>query len=120
MSNLEEVFSQCFEIELPCDMGISPIFNVADLYPYQEAETSSTNELDTGQKVEWQKQIPVVPKLEMEKILDTRVLKQTRGQEYYEYLVKWKNQPLEDATWVTVALIQKSGKTMEELMNRSS
>jgi hypothetical protein len=49
----------------------------------------------------------------MERILDTRVLKKTRGQEYYEYLVKWKDHPLEDATWVTIALIQKSGSTIE-------
>ena len=117
---LRNFSANAYEIELPSDMGLSPIFYVADLYPYQEAETSSTSELDTGQKVEWQKQIPVVPKLEMEKILDTRVLKKTRGQEYYEYLIKWKNQPLEDATWVTAALIQKSGRTMEELINRSS
>jgi hypothetical protein len=56
----------------------------------------------------------------MERILDTRVLKKTRGQEYYEYLVKWKDHPVEYATWVTVALIQKSGSTEEELMNMSS
>jgi hypothetical protein len=49
----------------------------------------------------------------MERILDTRVLKKTRGKEYYEYLVKWKDHPLEDATWVTVALIQKSGSTIK-------
>jgi len=41
----------------------------------------------------------------MERILETRVLKKTRGQEYHEYLVKWKNHPVEDATWVTAALI---------------
>ena len=110
------------EIELPDGIGISPVFNVTDLYPCREAEaqTSSTNGLDTRQKVEWEKQIPTVPKLEMERILDTRMLKKTRGQEYYEYLIKRKNQPLEDATWVAAALIQKSGRTVEELMNSRS
>jgi hypothetical protein len=48
------------------------------------------------------------------------VLKKTRRQEYYEYLVKWKDDTLEDATWVTIALIQKSGSIVEELMNTSS
>jgi hypothetical protein len=56
----------------------------------------------------------------MEKILDTRVLKKTRRHEYYEYLIKWKNQPVEDATWMTEAVIQENGSTVEELMNKSS
>ena len=56
----------------------------------------------------------------MERILDIGVLKKMRGQEYYEYLVKWKDHPLEDATWVTAPLIQKSGSTIDELMNMSS
>ena len=82
--------------------------------------TSSTDESDTGQKIAWQKQIPVIQELEMEKILDTRVLKKTRRHEYYEYLIKWQNQPVEDATWMTEADIQKHGSTVEEFMNRSS
>ena len=48
----------------------------------------------------------------MERILDTRVLKKTRGQEYYEYMIKWEDLPLEDATWVTATLIQKIGCTI--------
>jgi hypothetical protein len=27
-----------YEIELPNDVGISPIFNISDLYPYKEDE----------------------------------------------------------------------------------
>jgi hypothetical protein len=119
---LRKFSANAYEIELPDNIGISSIFNVADLYPYQGGETvtSSTNESDTGQKTAWQKQIPVIQKLEMEKILDTRVLKKTRRHEYYEYLIKWKNQPVEDATWMTEAVIQENGSTVEELMNRSS
>ena len=43
-----------YEIELPDDIDISPIFNVTYLYPYREVEakTLSTNGLDTGQKIE--------------------------------------------------------------------
>ena len=47
---LRKFSANAYEIELPDDIGISPIFTVADLYPYREAEakTSSTNGLDTG------------------------------------------------------------------------
>jgi hypothetical protein len=116
---LRKFSANAYEIELPDNIGISPIFNVADLYPYQGGETvtSSTNESYTGQNIAWQKQILVIQKLEMEKILDTRVLKKTRR---HEYLIKWKNQPVEDATWMTEAVIQENGSTVEELMNKSS
>jgi hypothetical protein len=45
----------------------------------------------------------------MECILDRRVNKRTRRKQYYEYLVKWKNHPVEDASWETKAVIQKHG-----------
>jgi hypothetical protein len=45
--------------------------------------------------------------------------KKTRRKEYFEYLVKWKNHPVEDASWETEAEIQKHGQTVQELMDRS-
>jgi hypothetical protein len=55
----------------------------------------------------------------MECILDKRVGKKTRRKEYYEYLVRWNNHPVEDANWESEEMIQKHGQTMQELMDRS-
>jgi hypothetical protein len=85
-----------YEIELPDGIGISLIFNISDLYPYK------AEEIETGNKkpiIQWTKQMPVVEKPQMECILDKRVSKRTRRKEYFEYLVKWKNHPFEDASW---------------------
>jgi hypothetical protein len=79
-------------------------------------------ELDTGTEepvIQWQKQLPVAQKPEMECILDKRIGRKTRRKQYFEYLVKWKNHPVEDASWETEAVIQKHGHTVQELMSRS-
>jgi hypothetical protein len=55
----------------------------------------------------------------MESILDKRVSKRTRIREYFEYLVKWKGHIVEYASWENEAKIQKHGKTMREIMEKS-
>jgi hypothetical protein len=55
----------------------------------------------------------------MECILDKRVGKNTRCKQYFKYLVKWKNHPVEDGSWDTEVVIQKHGQTVQELMDRS-
>ena len=80
-----------YEVELPNDMDISPIFNIADLYEYHESENEVVVPDDYPKK-----QIE-----EIEQILDQRVGNITGGKDCYEYLVKWKNRPVEDATWIS-------------------
>jgi hypothetical protein len=48
----------------------------------------------------------------MESILDKRASKRTRRKEFFEYLVKWKEYPIEYASWENEAKIQKHGQTM--------
>jgi hypothetical protein len=54
----------------------------------------------------------------MECILDKRLGKKTRRKQCFEYLVKWKDHPVEDASWKIEAVILKHGQTVQELMGR--
>jgi hypothetical protein len=113
---LRKFGENAYEIELPDGIEISPIFNVADLYPYRagEAETGTMQPV-----IQWMEQMPVAERPQMECILDKRVGTKTRRKEYYEYLVKWKGHPVEDASWESEAEIQRHGQTVQELMDRS-
>jgi hypothetical protein len=113
---LKKFGENAYELQLPEGIGISPIFNISDLYPYRADKAKA----GTGEPaIEWQKQLPAAQKPQMECILDKRVERKTRRKQYFEYLVKWKNRPMEDASWETEAVIQKHGHSVEELMSRS-
>ena len=90
---LKKIGTNAYEIELPDGIEISPIFNVSYLPPYK---TEADNEQP---EVQWSKRMPVAEEAQMERILDKRVSKRTRRKEYFEYLVKWKGHPVEDARW---------------------
>jgi hypothetical protein len=65
------------------------------------------------------KQMPVAENPQMKNINDQRVAKMTRRKTYFEYLVKWKGHPIEDASWESEADIQKHEQTMQELMDKN-
>jgi hypothetical protein len=113
---LKKFGANAYEIELHDGIGISLIFNISYLYPYkiEEAETR-----DEQPVIQWTKKMPVADQPQMERILDKRVSKNTRRKQYFEYLVKWKGHPVEDASWENEAEIQRHGQTMRELMDRS-
>jgi hypothetical protein len=46
----------------------------------------------------------------MVKNIEQRIGKKTWGKTYPEYLVKWKNHPVEDSSWVTEPDIVNHGK----------
>lgn len=77
-------------------MGIWPIFNVADLYAYKgvEDEEAVGIKLKTGED---QQVINLAP-LDIKCILEKQLLRKTRKKEYFKYLVKWRNRPLEDTS----------------------
>ena len=99
--NLRKFSANAYELELPPCIGISPIFNVAYLYSYTaDDSTQYFGNLDhnEGKEQQWLKKMPLATILEDEHILDTRVTKKTMKKEYLEYLVKWKDRPVEDYT----------------------
>ena len=120
---LRKFSTNAYELELPTGIGISPIFNIADLYPYTVDDTGQAekdSDLTVPKEVDWLKQMPPARPIEAEAILEQKVRKKTRGQEYWEYLVKWQGLPKEDATWMSAANLEKKGHNVEDLMSMSS
>ena len=72
---LKKFGENAYEIELPDGIGISPIFNITDLYPYRAGEAETGTEQPV---IQWMNPLPVTEKPQMECILDKKVSKRTR------------------------------------------
>ena len=76
---LRKFLANAYELEMPSRVGVSPIFNVVDLYPYVAGDSRTFAESEDPTKdLQWVRQMPVAQPLEVEAILDTKVVKSTR------------------------------------------
>jgi hypothetical protein len=113
---LRKFGNNAYEIELPGDVGISPIFNISDMCPYREDDTERSKDQP---EIQWEEKMLVSEKPQMEKIIDQKIGNRTRRKTYFEYLVKWKGHPIEDASWLNEVDIQKHGNSVRDLMDKS-
>ncbi|KAJ7156424.1 hypothetical protein O6H91_Y548200 [Diphasiastrum complanatum] len=90
-----------YELKLPSSNKVFPVFHVSQL---RKALTRSENLVGDSVLV-----LPLdsqQPPHEPEEILGSRET-QTRHTLYQEYLVKWNNQPVENATWEKGSVLHK-------------
>ena len=101
MIHTQKMHENAYEISLPPTLQISPIFNVANLAPYKGL-TGSTSEQgrQTEMDEDYVSNLAQRKPVELEAILDTKLLKQTRHNKCMQHLVKWKGLPNIDATWL--------------------
>ena len=96
---LQQIGTMEYKLELPASSRVHPVFHVSCLKKVID------NELPV------QKILPKLDEegkiiLEPEAVTKTRT-RQLRNRSISEYLIKWKNLPIEDSTWEYENFIQK-------------
>ena len=79
---LRKFSTNSYELELPTGIGISPIFNVVDLYPYKIDDTGQPEEdgdPTAPEEVNWLKHMPMERVAEAKAIMETKVAKTSSG-----------------------------------------
>jgi hypothetical protein len=117
---LRRFYENAYEVELLDEIGISPIFNVEKLYLFKELDSGITDEpIGEENQIEWEEKLPKKTQRGIEKVLDKRMTKKTRGKEYFQYLVKWKGHPTEDSNWIKTTKVHKYHVDPKDMINSS-
>jgi hypothetical protein len=95
-----------YELKLPPGSKIHNVFHVSCL---KRALGQHVLVNETLPPVDEEGNLHLIP----EEIIETRV-KQLRSRAIKEYLVKWKDFPIEDATWESERILQETGSGLLE------
>ena len=109
----QELVENAYLLELPSDLHFSLIFNVEDLYIYHGHHNDVSEELDL--------QLPptLSPRPEIEYVLDDQLVS-TRQGGCQKILVKWRDKPHSENTWITTTDFQKFNPNLYELYQASN
>ena len=91
---LHKMGENSYEITLPPTLSVSPIFNVFDLTLYKgdvgcDVIGTSTSS-DNADILDFFRNLPPRKPVQLEKILESKLLRKTKTKTYMHYLVKWK------------------------------
>ena len=93
---LKRINDNAYEVSLPKNLNISPMFNVADFYKFHGTVLEVVDE----QEVEWQHHLPNKKPYTIPKIHDKQSTSIRQGQ-YNRYLVQWDGLPDIENTWLS-------------------
>ena len=78
--------ANAYEIELPSDLHISPIFNLSYIYPFRDSsvQEEETTSCEDGSFIDSQGQLPQKEQPQIEAILNKRISRSTWDKDYFQ------------------------------------
>ena len=110
---VEKVGQSAYRIKIPVSWKVYNVFNESLLKPYHALHYMNQKQKEKHTKDE-QRREDDSGEYELEQLLNSRISKRGRGKGQLEYLVKWKNYPLEEASWEPVANLMNAREVIEE------
>jgi hypothetical protein len=109
-----------YELSLPPELRIHPVFHSEKLRPVKESSTFDSHRESSAPSIHPQVQEDDKVEYEVERILDRRVHKLRNGRTRTEYLVHWKGYPEYDATWEPAKNLDHSSSLISDYLRTSS
>ena len=110
---VEKVGQSAYQIKIPISWKVYNVFNESLLKPYHALHYMNQKQKEKHtQDEQWQEDDS--GEYELQWLLNSQISKWGRGWGWLEYLIKWKNYPLEEASWEPVMNLMNAQEAIEE------